>query len=82
MPPVDYRVVDAEKRGEKVKKVLEIDPLHADTIRLMFQLALNGDGENGRMGVKAIATYLNERKLYTRTGGRWGVGTVHRILTR
>ena len=82
LPPVGYRVVDAEKRGAKVKKVLEIDPLHADTIRLMFQLALNGDGESGRMGVKAIATYLNERKLYTRTGGRWGVGTVHRILTR
>ncbi len=82
LPPVGYRVVDAEKRGAKVKKVLEVDPLHADTIRLMFQLALNGDGESGRMGVKAIATYLNERKHYTRTGGRWGVGTVHRILTR
>lgn len=82
LPPVGYRVVEAEKRGAKIKKVLEIDPLHADTIRLMFQLALNGDGERGRMGVKAIAKYLNERKLYTRTGGRWGVGTVHRILTR
>jgi len=35
-----------------------------------------------RMGVKAIAAYLNARKLYTRAGGRWGVGTVHRILTR
>lgn len=51
-------MVDAEKRGAKVKKVLEIDPLHADTIRLMFQLALNGDGESGRMGVKAIAKHL------------------------
>jgi hypothetical protein len=34
------------------------------------------------MGVKAIAKHLNERKLYTRTGGRWGVGAVHRMLTR
>jgi len=82
LPPVGYRVVDAEKRGQKMKKVLEIDPLHADTIRLMFELALNGNGESGRMGVKAIAKHLNERKIYTRTGGRWGVGTVHRILTR
>ncbi len=82
LPPVGYRVVEAEKRGAKVKKVLEIDPLHANTIRLMFELALNGDGDSGRMGVKAIAKYLNERKMYTRTGGRWGVGTVHRILTR
>jgi DNA invertase Pin-like site-specific DNA recombinase len=82
LPPVGYRVVDAEKRGAKIKKVLEIDPLHADTVRLMFKLALEGDGTSGRMGVKAIAAYLNARKLYTRTGGRWGVGTVHRILTR
>ncbi|MEM8959159.1 MAG: recombinase family protein [Pseudomonadota bacterium] len=82
MPPVGYHVVDAEKRGAKVKKVLEIDPLHADAIRLMLELALNGDGESGRMGVKAIATYLIGRKLYTRTGGHWSVGTVHRILTR
>ena len=82
LPPVGYRVVEAEKRGAKVKKVLEIDPLHADTIRLIFKLALEGDGDSGRMGVKSIAKYLNERKLYTRTGGRWGVGTVHRILTR
>ena len=82
LPPVGYRVVDAEKRGAKVKKVLEIDPLHAETVRLMFKLASVGDGESGRMGVKSIAKYLNERKLYTRTGGRWGVGAVHRILTR
>ncbi|MCW8309326.1 recombinase family protein [Acidiphilium sp. PA] len=82
LPPIGYRVVDAEKRGAKVKKKLEIDPLHADTVRLVFKLALEGDGVSGRMGVKAIAKHLNERKIYTRTGGRWGVGAVHRILTR
>jgi hypothetical protein len=74
--------VDAEKRGAKVKKKLEIDPLHADTVRLAFKLALEGDGVSGRMGVKSIAKHLNERKIYTRSGGRWGVGAVHRILTR
>lgn len=82
LPPIGYRVVDAEKRGAKVKKKLEIDPLHADTVRQAFELALEGDGTSGRMGVKAIAKHLNERKLYTRTGGRWGVGAVHRMLTR
>ena len=82
LPPIGYRVVDAEKRGAKVKKKLEIDPLHADTVRLAFRLALEGDGVSGSMGVKAIVKYLNERKLYTRTGGRWGVGAVHRMLTR
>ena len=49
LPPVGYRVVEAEKRGAKVKKMLEIDPLHADTIRLMFKLALEGDGDSGRL---------------------------------
>jgi site-specific DNA recombinase len=82
LPPIGYRVVDAEKRGAKVKKKLEIDPLHADTVRLAFRLSLEGDGVSGRMGVKAIAKHLNERKLYTRTGGRWGIGAVHRMLTR
>ncbi len=80
--PIGYRVVEAEKRGIKVKKKLEIDPLHADTVRLAFRLALAGDGTSGRMGVKSIAKYLNERKLYTRNGGRWGVGAVHKMLTR
>jgi hypothetical protein len=61
---------------------LEIDPLHADTVRLAFKLALAGDGAHGLMGVTAIAKHLNERKLYTRAGGHWGVGTVHRMLTR
>jgi site-specific DNA recombinase len=82
LPPIGYRVVAAEQRGAKVKKKLEIDPLHADTVRLAFRLALAGDGASGLMGVKAIAKHLNERKLYTRAGGRWGVGAVHRMLTR
>ena len=34
------------------------------------------------MGVASIAAYRNGRKLHTRTGGRWGVGAVHRMLTR
>jgi site-specific DNA recombinase len=34
------------------------------------------------MGVKNIATYLNQRRIFTRDGGRWGIGQVHRILTR
>ena len=34
------------------------------------------------MGVKNIAVYLNQHRIVTRDGGRWGVGQVHRILTR
>jgi site-specific DNA recombinase len=34
------------------------------------------------MGVKNIASHLNARRVFTRDGGRWGIGQVHRILTR
>jgi hypothetical protein len=50
LPPIGYRVVAAEQRGAKVKKRLEIDPLHADTVRLIYRLALQGDGSSGPMG--------------------------------
>ena len=82
LPPIGYRVVAAEQRGAKIKKKLEIDPLHADTVRLAFNLALHGDGTSGSMGVKAITSYLNANRIFTRDGGRWGIGTVHRMLTR
>ena len=52
LPPIGYRVVAAEQRGAKVKKKLEIDPLHAETVRLIYRLALHGDGAKGQMGVK------------------------------
>jgi site-specific DNA recombinase len=82
LPPIGYRVVAAEQRGAKVKKKLEIDPLHAETVRLIYRLALEGDGTTGQMGVKKIVSYLNSNRRFTRDGGRWGIGQVHRILTR
>ena len=54
LPPIGYRLVAAEQRGAKTKKKLEIDPLHADTVRLIYRLALEGNGTSGPMGVKAI----------------------------
>jgi site-specific DNA recombinase len=82
LPPIGYRVVAAEQRGAKIKKKLEIDPHHAETVQLAFRLALQGDGTSGSMGVKAIAMHLNRERIFTRDGGRWGVGTVHRMPTR
>ncbi|EBW1603873.1 recombinase family protein, partial [Salmonella enterica subsp. enterica serovar Kottbus] len=82
LPPIGYRIVAAEQRGSKIKKKLEIDPLHADTVRLIYRLFLQGDGINGPMGVKAIATHLNDRRIFTRDGGRWGLAQIHTILTR
>ena len=34
------------------------------------------------MGIKLITTYLIDGSSDTRTGGRWGFGAVHRMLTR
>ena len=82
LPPIGYRIVAAEQRGSKTKKKLEIDPLHADTVRLIYRLFLEGDGVKGPMGVKAITCHLNERRIFTRDGGRWGLASIHQILTR
>ncbi len=70
LPPIGYRVVAAEQRGAKVKKKLEIDPLHAETVRLIYRLALHGDGAKGQMGVKNIVSHLNGNRIFTRDGGR------------
>ncbi len=80
--PIGYRIVDAGQRGQKTKKTLEIDPIQAETVRLIFKLAREGDGSSGGMGVKSVAAHLNARGIRTRDGGRWGIGAVHKVLTR
>ncbi|WP_420807600.1 recombinase family protein [Bradyrhizobium valentinum] len=70
LPPIGYRIVAAEQRAPRPKKKLEIDRLHADTVRMIYRLFLEGDGVSGPMGVKSITYYLNERRTFTRDGGR------------
>jgi site-specific DNA recombinase len=83
LPPIGYRIVEAfEQRGHRTKKTLEIDPVQAETVRLIFRLAREGSGSSGPMGVKSIATHLNASGVRTRDGGRWGVDAVHKVLTR
>src|ERR1700741_945271 len=50
--PLGYKPIEAEKRGAKIKKRLAIDPVEADTVRLIYNLYLNGDGQSGALGVK------------------------------
>src|SRR6476659_237581 len=52
--PLGYRLVEAERRGTRVKKKLDIDPVEAETVRLIFELYLHGDGKCGALGVKEI----------------------------
>src|SRR5499427_5635894 len=83
LPPIGYRIVEApEQHGHRTKKTLEIDPIQAETVRLIFRLAREGDGSSGPMGVKSIAKHLNAAGVRTRDGGRWGIGAVHKVLTR
>ena len=81
-PPIGYRIVAAEQRGEKIKKKLEIDPIGAETVRLIYRLALHGVDNSGPMGLKSIVTYLNDQGITTNGGGRWGISSLHHTLTR
>ena len=80
-PPLGYRIVEAERRGQKIKKKLDIDAVEAETVRLMFKLYLEGDGKTGPLGVKETTKWLNGHGYRTRRGATFGVGPVHKILT-
>lgn len=69
LPPIGYRVVAAEQRGAKVKKKLEIDPLHADTIRLIYRLALEGEGSSGRWASRPSSSISMARASSRATAG-------------
>jgi site-specific DNA recombinase len=81
-PPLGYRIYVAEQRGQKLKKKLEIDPVNAEKIRLIYRLALTGADGHGPMGFKSICTHLNDRNIRTRDGGRFGLDAIHQILNR
>lgn len=80
-PPFGYKAIEVERRGARIKKRLSIDPVEAETVRLMFRLFLEGEGSSGPMGVKAIAVWLNARGHCTRGGATWGLGPVHAMLS-
>lgn len=81
MAPLGYRSVEADKRGTKIKKKLAVDPVEAETVRLVFKLYLHGDGKSGALGVKEIVKWLNARGYRTRRGMTFGVGSTHKLLT-
>ena len=73
-PPMGYRVVEAERRGAKIKKKLEVDPVEAEAVRLIFNLYLEGDGTSGPLGVKETTAWLNSHGYRTRRGAHSGSG--------
>jgi DNA invertase Pin-like site-specific DNA recombinase len=68
MAPLGYRLVEADTRGTKVKKKLDVDPVEAETVRLIFKLYLHGDDTSGALGVKEVVKWLNARGYRTRRG--------------
>ena len=79
-PPLGYRVVEAERRGSKIKKRLDADPVEAELVRLIFTLYADGDGSSRPLGVKETTKWLNAHGHRTRLGSTFGVGPVHDIL--
>lgn len=59
--PYGYRTVEAGQKGRRTKKILAIDPVEAEVVRLMYRLIVEGDGQSGPMGVKSVCTWLNAR---------------------
>ena len=66
--PFGYRTVEAEKRGQKIKKRLEIDEREAATVRQIFKLFLEGDGTKGPFGIKDNTSWLNRRGFRNKRG--------------
>jgi site-specific DNA recombinase len=76
--PFGYNTEVAERRGNKDKKVLVVNEDEARTVRHIFGMATCVNGHP--VGVKAIASHLNERGILRR-GHRCSTGGVHDILT-
>ena len=80
-PPLGYRIVEAERRGSKIKKRLDIDPVESELVRLIFTLYVEGHEGSGPLGVKEATKWLNAKGYRTRRGSTFGVGPVYGILT-
>lgn len=80
-PPLGYKIVEAERRGAKIKKRLAVDLGDAETVRLIFKLYAEGDGTSLPLGIKDVAKWLNSRGYRTRKGASFGIGPIHGILT-
>jgi site-specific DNA recombinase len=66
--PLGYRLVEVESRGIKIKKKLEVDPVEAEYIKLIYKLYLYGDGTSGALGIKEVVKWLNRKGYRTRRG--------------
>ena len=74
LPPIGYRIVEAAgQRGHRTKKTLEIDPIQAETVRLIFSLAHEGDGRPARWA-SSPSPLTSTRTAYTPATADAGAG--------
>ena len=80
-PPYGFRTIETELMGSKGKKKkrIEIDPAESATVKRIYELYLHGS-EQGSMGAKDIATYLNNKNLMMRAQ-KWNRSRVHEVLS-
>ncbi len=81
-PPYGYCAVEAERRGDKSKRRLEIVSEEAEVVHMAFRLYLHGDGTSGPMGIKGLVSYLNGAELRNRNGNRFSIQVVQKMLRR
>lgn len=62
-------------------RIIADPPLALDAITHQQSTVTQGDGTAGPLGVKKTTSWLNERGYRTRLGARFGVATIHGILT-
>lgn len=82
VPPFGYRRFAVGQKGDRIKSKYEVDPVEAEIVRTIFDLAVEGDGRSGPLGVKRIADTLNKTGVRTRKGNLFTTGGIHEILTR
>jgi site-specific DNA recombinase len=76
--PYGYTVVESERRGAKIKKVLAIQEQEAAIVTDIYDWALGRSGMP--LGVKAIVNRLNASG-HTHRGKPFHISSVYRILT-
>ena len=79
-PPFGYETYEAERRGTKSKKKLRINTCEAETVKLIFNLYIHGDGKSGPMGLRKLANYLNTRQYANREGRPFRIQFLQNIL--
>ena len=80
-PPYGYSTTDAEKRGDTIKKRLEINEAEAPIVRRIFNLYLTGEGD-GPLGIKGIADCLNRKGYRNRQRKAFSKGFIADVLSR